>query len=1332
MHGLFIQAIQQSLLQVICRQSKGIPLGDNKILAQSLWRQLDHDGDILQGLRDGFVVQLVADLTTWGSLILQLKPLPLCQQQLTLHAGNAIAGSTPLVCIAPNGNLAYLSHDTAKRQSSRPGERLNTVPRDWKSAVALWLQNRGITSAQLDADDDWILLEKQLYNVEDGEASNIRFWWPHRYCFALERQSSSIAVIPFDPNDEEELHANSLEFLSSWLAGREERQRQRATRTQSQLREDHLLQLEQTIEEPMADAFSPCIPLHQPPTDHHSVAGIYPTPPDGITMVMSQAGVGQSNTVEHQAAFSSPTAPSPLDCTSLDATDANASNSEGADTYSNEDNGDVNDDLFEDDDDLDDVGVTEADFRFFDEQDLERVDEKDILGSASVEAPNRWSRTSDEERNDEHQTVAGQLESALDEPMTQRESFENSLPEPNAESPGSDLGMEPIVESTSTMQSISTPPLSPQLVRKRLLYNTTQFKNPKEVSVTEVIRNNYLQPVLFDAVLSSSDLKYSRRGRFGDSSDVQKTIDQTRCTGTAAKAATIPLVGFSFFTHGKAKTHVRGLSDTLGNTEAEDILTSTGENSGDSGSEDTSVEADTPFPITGNQPTKRRKFDRVKGNASVASGSELVENDASPMSPWNLLHSLDVKDNTTTTPRTQTMFDEQERTFDRSIFHFEHTPADYIAMAQLVVENTTALSNNCSHHATQARDAIKLLDIFHLNAQNTSMLGTAERLDLTAFSQLRNTKEDAPTNKIQARPVPRRPVSSGHGRNTIVDESLYVLPAPRVSVTRAETRWELLPTALSFWNALGLGPASGAKHVHALCIYPENASRVMSENAAKFMNTMQNAYRQCKLGTHSDIDIENGALMPVQEHERLAGVCRSIGTLTPGRATHSLSLFSGRQITTIEVAPKTLIVYIVDELRDSGAIARICAAFLALVQTYKHHVASPKQALIDLVLQIVPSRQMDKYDSPLLLNPELAQTLAKEIYDRCPATEPTTNGRGLLRTAYCVELGEQTTNKLNFRLTDNPPEHLLLEGSRFHLAYCFSDDKEWLTVAWTDDVGKSSATSSYRLGGVHSLDDILTEVWQATLAIVRQIGISWRLFIVKVGFMDDDEIKGWSFRATSTVDVKLELHLFNVEPSPALSIAPILPSSQAATSSGTAVVAPAAYTTPVATPQSSTMSPAPTPPPTNTPGVPPSTPSADQATAPANDADVSGRLVDIVDETWALVLACRLNTARTSSDRRPALASGYLIKRTGADDLDPPALLEINLLHNGARAQSEGAAPADRQHNLLLREILVVYRGLGLLARVRGVEDRSQGVLPWHAAVAKRGADALARCMPPF
>ena len=137
----------------------------------------------------------------------------------------------------------------------------------------------------------------------------------------------------------------------------------------------------------------------------------------------------------------------------------------------------------------------------------------------------------------------------------------------------------------------------------------------------------------------------------------------------------------------------------------------------------------------------------------------------------------------------------------------------------------------------------------------------------------------------------------------------------------------------------------------------------------------------------------------------------------------------------------------------------------------------------------------------------------------------------------------------------------------------------------------------------------------------------------------------------------------------------------------------------------------------STPGGGTAQANAPTPTSGAFDHSAEAKLVDIIDETWGLVMAGCLDDTRSLLDSCPALISGYLIKRAGARDEDGLIAFGVNIIH------------AQKPDKLLLKEVLRMYRGLGLLARLRGIVDPISSVLPWHIAAARKAHATVSSTM---
>lgn len=161
-----------------------------------------------------------------------------------------------------------------------------------------------------------------------------------------------------------------------------------------------------------------------------------------------------------------------------------------------------------------------------------------------------------------------------------------------------------------------------------------------------------------------------------------------------------------------------------------------------------------------------------------------------------------------------------------------------------------------------------------------------------------------------------------------------------------------------------------------------------------------------------------------------------------------------------------------------------------------------------------------------------------------------------------------------------------------------------------------------------------------------------------------------------------------------------------------------AWTTPVATPNPSgpaaspeQLGTAPTPTSGVNISVNPPTP-----TETPVETDSESQLIDLCDESWGVVLSHRANNTPHLTEYRPALASGYLLRRKGTTDGDGILAMSVNLVY------TQRGTPA---YESLLKEILGIYRELSCLARAKGTRHVQRNTMPWHIATAVRGREIL-------
>lgn len=550
--------------------------------------------------------------------------------------------------------------------------------------------------------------------------------------------------------------------------------------------------------------------------------------------------------------------------------------------------------------------------------------------------------------------------------------------------------------------------------------------------------------------------------------------------------------------------------------------------------------------------------------------------------------------------------------------------------------------------------------------------------------------------------------------------NLFQIPSPHFEMKRSENKLSVLPSAVTFWESLGLGPSNGTKDITSMCIFPDFAG--VKDDVDGFLDRMHSVYESLKLGSFgrltASVEFPSGLLAyPVDKTNEVLPGTASI--MSPG-LLGSLSKLSDI-LSHLPAKETNFVIYFVYSSRMPGAIVESCYAFHQLHARYKKLVAGSRKPVENaMALQLVPIDFVASSKSLVTPTPTELVRLAIETYDRCSLFRGTT-------PSPAVVLEQPLPRVIDFKMSTNPSASLLHENKCLHMAYAQSIDERWVTAAWTDNRGSQQMTSSYCLGRkgkalATPLADVIHEMWETTCDVISGLKVQWRLIITKCGFMDQAEIDLWSnlaqMESKSEARASVTLTLLTVDTDPSLQLMP--PQVRIASSAPSFF-----YTTPVSTPQPSILSPEQTnnPP---TPSLrndsysayPNSAPTPTGTTANNNteaESEADATLVDMTDQTWGAILSHRLSNSASLVDpwaSPPALASGYLVKRSGSQLQDPPSLLEVNIVHSEA---------SPRAYEALLREMLTYFMGLGTLARARGMTERETDVRPWHVAAAEEG-----------
>lgn len=1356
-YALFISAVTGALNSQLIRRNNAIPLGP-----RTLYSVVEKDSNNSPGvvISDASMVPCLAtlqvQLTVIGKLTVSLQTISQPGLMRLRQPGDNLADVAALppwtdLWLCPSGTIARListSPNTTNLSSPYPGappmknDIVTTDPTQWKANVLDWLKNFGLTVEPED-DFSWVMVEvwEPFYSRLAGEtwrpsdsSSTIplkRILWPDIYCFRRKKStiSDDIKWMRQDVSD-------PLDFVQTW----------------------HGKQL------PKPEVGSPGTPSNQqatsnPPGNHdasslsedvlegleslsrasqypelQSASLVYPTPPDGAAGLGLNA-TATSDTFADDSDFGSGVLQRNGKAKSLEDTGAvpmefgpSAGLTVGSGLYdTNED-----DDLFGDmnERDFGTKGITDADFSFFDDPGF------DHLGG---DVPDSAQALSDMMELTEPNTQPTIVEAPPEAPVTEGP----PVPEPDiphvdhTDNPtGSHHGGSPVHDSPIRQQSPTeknqtiSPPLSPVEIKRILFPGTNGNVQP---STRKGRSQSYYNPIAFKEDISTWDQKYGASGKFGF------TIQEPRALRYPSTSnGDIPTVGLP----GRSRKVpmvdgvVLDVHDSSDASQQNDLVSDSGSDSSDDGDNFLS-EGDAPETVVSS--LKRKRARSNSGNSLALSQAKSTnEGDKGTPAP-KVDHSIFLG-NFLSTSSDWSMagyFSFQEN----QIFPVLARKDFQVQIAQLLVDQVTQSSLD---HKLDGTCSISDLESETYSIQtfldDNSFMSGIERLDLNGFVSLLDSDSvasPAPNGVSSRQPSQRKDALKG---------SLTKLPPPHLRVRRGKEYLEALPPTVLFWETFGLEPAHGPKDVSAYCIHP----RIASNSADAFLDRLGSVYSSCNLGKHTRGDrcdaFDRGLGVWDISSDEVADYSSAMQSLKSlcanlGKSIHladkgiTLTLV-GSALLKSPPSKDNLVIYIVNPFAHAAALVDICSAFWSLFQTYI--AAADKQhtlQLDELVLQIVPVDFIMSTDSFVVPPQTQYLNLALEVYSRCPPKDQQTS---LVNCAPPVLITEPLPKSINFRLASEKTSPLQ-EGKCLHVASSRSQDQRWISVAWSDNTGSLQRTMSYNIRfrnatASRTLQDVRGEIWGATKDIMERIQARWRIVLVNSDPVDQDEVdcectccflcgqslirlSAWTKfveqynKANAT---PVELTMLNVSATPDLYLdPPPLPIPMS-------VFNPQTSSTPIATPNPSVLSPDQTGNASTPPSGGYSMANAPTPTDSALEAESESLLTDVTDETWAVTLSHRLNSSPHLMDYRPALASGYLLRRKGATDGDGVYTLTLNLIYTQRHSSS---------YETVLREILQMYRDLATLARARGTRTVQRSAMPWHIATAVRAQEALSYVM---
>jgi mediator of RNA polymerase II transcription subunit 13 len=706
-------------------------------------------------------------------------------------------------------------------------------------------------------------------------------------------------------------------------------------------------------------------------------------------------------------------------------------------------------------------------------------------------------------------------------------------------------------------------------------------------------------------------------------------------------------------------------------------------------------------------------------------------------------------------------------------------PADFVVLGQIVAEQavtvTRAISRELASWVLAVDDSVgtELSMLQEVDATFKGMSLAVDTCDMTSLALVREPlpiqrpqPPQASANQTsQARHPPRPPPRVEQNAPAL---EIVPLTASFIRANRGDCLWEMAPTALRFWETLGLGPVSGAKDVRQVCLVPDNAALELP--IVGFFQNLRAAYEGCKFGSMV-LGTELGGDANASDSTLTRPVTFDHHNETPLVAAMQAYWYActivGAELSSIgfDDPGRTIVVTMISPFPsatdEETAFANhfLSACLLNLHKIYRATAArqaksdkksKSQRTMSDIDFKILPIEFVASSSGMAVLTAQQMSFLARELYDRCPPSSDVTSESSPLANAAApsVELVAPLPKRISFLLTSDPPTDLLHEASVLHVAYATSADGKWAHVVWHDNTGRYTNSNSFCLQG-RSFAEIALEVWEVTVELIKAREVIWRIFIVTTGSdgIEKSRANCWKDIIAQHTERKqvLSVTLLHFQPDLALSIMPPF-DNQYGQGTGSGAPTPAATPLPgVSTTSPDTIGTG------NTTITAPPTPAPSEAASGIIEADPEAHLIETEDETWGMLIdrdvASTLSPLPTNwtqpipasqQNNVEALAHGVLIKRgainTNNSSKTRPypcagASLAWTLrVRPKSERQGTGERPnvdegSARHAEVMLREVMGLYRNLGILSRVKGLD--ATGLTPVHIASAARGAEGL-------
>ncbi|KAH9052639.1 mediator complex subunit 13 C-terminal-domain-containing protein [Lactarius vividus] len=343
---------------------------------------------------------------------------------------------------------------------------------------------------------------------------------------------------------------------------------------------------------------------------------------------------------------------------------------------------------------------------------------------------------------------------------------------------------------------------------------------------------------------------------------------------------------------------------------------------------------------------------------------------------------------------------------------------------------------------------------------------------------------------------------------------LEQLESPFLSVAKSDALIQVLPTALRFWDKLGLTPRAGRKNVCAFVFFEElDEARV--EAVERWIQWVSSTYTRHNFGEHelgkSSSCVRDG-LIPVK-FETFRKILSSFVAELPLSSSNYV-FYIAMPSSTISISSPTLrqVFSAVKRAQRTRTQEQILFQFIPAQLVYSLKFSSVGRGGVFAFACSIYNRILSPVDRVMS-----RQIVENSLRTRDFFQEPAFS---LARPLHTKVHFVRQFPVLSLDVVDR---HTLL-----HVGYRLSSCGKWIFTCCIDQRGEAHDLAVWLLPNESPEAFIAQRLWTFVVGVAMRASVEWRIVIAKFGSMDPRELEAWTHQLDTSIPSCKELPMVHV------------------------------------------------------------------------------------------------------------------------------------------------------------------------------------------------------------